>query len=222
MPYKLAFWGLIFSFILTVVWCYLTGITFWFAIIEMLIYMFFVAIVMARSTAECGLLMTETSFRPVDLYSMIMPKASLGARTLTMLSLFDAVFTRDQRGLLFTGFLDGLKIADGAGMKRRSLLSVFIISILISMCVSAVIQLWLPYHRGALNMYSYTYWGNPLWGFQDNVSAIERSGGQSVEWTGFIFFIVGIGIATFLAIMRTLFWWWPFILWDMRFLHLGR
>ena len=209
MPYRLAFWGLILSFILTVAWCYFAGITLWFAIIEMLVYMLIVAVVMARSTAECGLLMTETSFRPVDLYSMIMPKVTLGARTLTVLSLFDAVFTRDQRGLLFTGFLDGLKISDGVGMKRRSLLSVFIISILIAMFVSAVIQLWLPYHRGALNMYSYTYAGNPLWGFQDNAAAVERAGGQSVEWTGLIFFIVGIGIATFLAIMRTLFWWWP-------------
>jgi hypothetical protein len=58
-------------------------------------------------------------------------------------------------------------------------------------------------------MYSYTYAGNPLWGFQDNAAAVERAGGQSIEWTGLIFFIVGIGIATFLAIMRTLLWWWP-------------
>lgn len=209
MPYRVAFWGLILSFIGSVIWCYLAGITLLYAVFELLIYMFFVAIVMARSTSEGGLLMTETSFRPVDLYSMILPKAALGAQTLTVLSLFDAVFTRDQRGLIFTAFLDGLKISDGVNMKRRSLLSVFIVGILVALCVSAVIQLWLPYDRGALNMYSYAYWGNPLWGFQDNASAIERSSGQSVEWVGLIFFIVGICIATFLAIMRTLFWWWP-------------
>ncbi|HGE71266.1 TPA: hypothetical protein ENX78_10555 [Candidatus Poribacteria bacterium] len=209
MPYRFAFWGLIISFILTVLWCYMAGITLLFAVFEIAIYMFFVAIVMARSTSECGLLMTETSFRPVDMYSMILPKASLGAQTLTILSLFDAVWTRDQRGLLFTGFLDGLKIADGVQMRRRSLLSVFIVAILIALCVSAVIHLWLPYHRGALNMYSYTYWGNPLWGFQDNASAVERASGQDALWSMFAFFIVGIVVATFLAIMRTLFWWWP-------------
>ena len=209
MPYKFAFWGLILSFILTVLWCYMAGISLLFAVFEIAIYMFFVAIIMARSTAESGLLMTETSFRPIDMYSMILPKAALGAQTLTILSLFDAVFTRDQRGLLFTGFLDGLKISDGVNMRRRSLLPVFIISIIVAFCVSAVIHLWLPYHKGALNMYSYTYWGNPLWGFQDNVSAIERSSGQEALWTMFAFFIVGIVVATFLAIMRTLFWWWP-------------
>jgi len=209
MPYRWAFWGLIFSFTASVAWCYLAGITLWFAVIELFVYMFFVAIVMARSTSEGGLLMTETSFRPVDLYSMILPKVMLGPQTLTVLSMFDAVFTRDQRGLIFTAFLDGLKISDGVNMKRRSLLWVFIVAILVSMLVAGVVQLWLPYDRGAMNMYSYAYWGNPLWGFQDNASAIERSGGQDIELTGLIFFFVGIGIATFLAIMRTLFWWWP-------------
>jgi len=209
IPYGIAFWGLIASFILSVLWCYLAGISLWFAIFEMLIYMFFVAIVMARSVSEGGLLMTETSFRPVDLYSMIMAKSSLGAQTLTTLSFFDAVFTRDQRGLIFTAFLDGLKIADGVSMRRRSLLTIFTVSILVAMLSAAVIHLWLPYERGALNMYSYVYWGNPLWGFQDNAAAVERVSGQFVDWSSLAFFILGVGVAILLAVMRTLFWWWP-------------
>lgn len=209
MPYSVALWGLILSFILSVIWCYLTGINLWFAIFELIIYIFFVAVVMARSTSEGGLLMTETSFRPVDVYSMILPKASLGGQTLTMLSFFDAVFTRDQRGLILTAFLDGLKISDGVNMKRRSLLTIFIVGILLAMISAAIIQLWLPYKRGALNMYSYVYWGNPLWGFQDNASAVERISGQNVEWSSLIFFIVGVCVAIFLAVMRTMFWWWP-------------
>lgn len=209
MPYSIAFWGLVASFVLSVVWCYMSGISLLFAIFEIFLYMFFVAIVMARSTSEGGLLMTETSFRPVDIYSMIFAKSSLGGQTLTMLSFLDAVFTRDQRGLIFTAFLDGLKISDGVNMKRRSLLPIFVVGILIAIFSAGVIQLWLPYHRGALNMYSYVYWGNPLWGFQDNASAVERSGGQYVDLTAPIFFVVGVGITVFLAIMRTIFWWWP-------------
>jgi len=209
MPYSVAFWGLILSFILSIVWCYLSGITLWFAGFEILIYMFFVAIVMARSTAEGGLLMTETSFRPVDMYSMLVAKSTLGGPTLTMLSLFDAVFTRDQRGLILTGFLDSLKISDGVNMKRRSLLPILGVGILVAMFSAGVIHLWLPYHRGAINMYSYVYWGNPLWGFRDNAAAVERVGGQYADWTALIFFIVGVGITIFLVIMRTMFWWWP-------------
>lgn len=209
MPYSMAFWGLILSFILTVIWCYLAGITIWFAIFEVFIYMFVVAVVMARSTAEGGLLMTETSFRPVDMYSMLAAKSALGGPTLTMLSFFDAIFTRDQRGLILTGFLDSLKIVDGVNMKRRSLLMILSIGIIVAMLSAGVIHLWLPYNRGALNLYSYVYWGNPLWGFQDNAAAVERVSGQSADWSSFAFFIVGIGVTIFLVIMRAMFWWWP-------------
>ncbi len=210
MPYKVAFWGLILSFVLSVAWCYVSGITLWFAAFEILIYVFFIAVVMARSTAEGGLLMTETSFRPVDIYSMIAPKASLGGPTLTMLSLFDAVFTRDQRGLILTGFLDSLKISDGVNMKRRSLLIILTVGVLVAMLSAGAIHLWLPYNRGAANLYSYVYSGNPLLGFRENAAAVERVGGYQADWSMLVFFIVGVGITIFLVIMRTLFWWWPF------------
>ena len=209
MPYSVAFWGLILSFIASVIWCYMAGITLWFAAFEMLIYMFVVAVVMARSTAEGGLLMTETSFRPMDMYSMVMAKSALGGPTLTVLSLFDAIFTRDQRGLIFTGFLDSLKITDGVNMKRRSLLLILTVGILTALLSAGIIHLWLPYNRGALNMYSYAYWGNPLWGFQNNVAAVERVGGQNIDWSSLVFFGVGITVTIFLVIMRAMFWWWP-------------
>jgi hypothetical protein len=208
MPYNIAFWGLILSFILSVVWCYMAGITLWFAVFEMLIYMFVVAIVMARSTAEGGLLMTETSFRPVDIYSLFMAKTALGGPTLTVLSMFDAVFTRDQRGLILTGFLDSLKITDGVNMRRRSLLLILTLGILVAIISAGFIHLWLPYHRGALNLYSYVYWGNPLWGFQDNAAAVERSGGEA-NFNMIPFFIMGMAVTVFLAVMRAMFWWWP-------------
>ena len=81
----------------------------------MLVYVCVVAVIMARSTAEGGLLMTETSFRPIDLYQMFGNKSHLGPQTLTTLSFIDAIFTRDQRGLILTGFLDSLKISDEVG-----------------------------------------------------------------------------------------------------------
>ncbi|HIE28085.1 TPA: hypothetical protein EYP66_12435 [Candidatus Poribacteria bacterium] len=209
LPYRVAFWGLIISFLLSVLWCYYSGLTLWFAFFELLIYIGFVAVVMARSTAEGGLLMTETSFRPIDLYVMVAQKASLGASSLTFLSFFDAIFTRDQRGLILTGFLDGLKIADGVKMKRRSLLVFFFVAIILALVCSATIHLWLPYRHGANYMYSYVYRGNPLWAFSDHAPALEGFSTE-VGWRRLTFFIIGIIFTAFLAFMRTLYWWWPF------------
>ena len=208
LPYRTAVWGLIVSLILAVGWCYAAGLNLGFAVFEILVYVCIVAVVMARSTAEGGLLMTETSFRPLDLYQLIASKASLGAQSLTVLSFLDAIFTRDQRGLILTGFLDGLKIRDRVGMSYRSLVGVFVLGCTLAFLCAAAIHLWLPYKHGANYMYSYTYRGNPLWAFQDNVAAIEGLGADH-RTTGGLFFGVGILVTTGLVILRMLYWWWP-------------
>ena len=89
------------------------GMSWWLAAFELLIFVFVIAIVMARSTAEAGMLMTETTFRPIDVYRMIGSVHGLGPANLTMLAYFDNLILRDQRGLLLTGFLDSSKIMDG-------------------------------------------------------------------------------------------------------------
>ena len=208
LPYRTAVWGLIISLILAVGWCYAAGLNLGFAAFEILVYICIVAVVMARSTAEGGLLMTETSFRPIDLYQLIASKASLGAQSLTVLSFLDAIFTRDQRGLILTGFLDGLKIRDRVGMSSRSLVGVFVLGCTLAFLCAAVIHLWLPYKHGANYMYNYTYRGNPLWAFRDNVAAIEGLGADH-RTTGGLFFGVGILVTTGLVILRMLYWWWP-------------
>ena len=208
LPYRTAVWGLIISIILAIGWCYTAGLNLGFAAFEILVYICIVAVVMARSTAEGGLLMTETSFRPLDLYQLISTKAALGAQSLTVLSFLDAIFTRDQRGLILTGFLDGLKIRDRVGMSYRSLLGVFVFGSILAFISAAAIHLWLPYTHGANYMYSYTYRGNPLWAFQDNVAAMEGLG-TDLRTTGGLFFGIGVLVTTGLVILRMLYWWWP-------------
>ena len=208
LPYRTAVWGLIVSLVLAIGWCYAAGLNLGFAAFEILVYICIVAVVMARSTAEGGLLMTETSFRPLDLYQLIASKASLGAQSLTVLSFLDAIFTRDQRGLILTGFLDGLKIRERVGMSYRSLVGVLVLGSALAFITAAALHLWLPYTHGANYMYSYTYRGNPLWAFQDNVAAMEGLGAD-LRTTGGLFFGIGVFVTTGLVVLRMLYWWWP-------------
>lgn len=208
MPYSVAFWGLLISFALIIGWSYLAGMSFWIALLEFGVFIFVIALVMARSTAEAGMLMTETSFRPVDFYRLFAPVHSLGPGNMTMLAFFDAAFLRDQRGLLLTGFLDGLKISDGANVRRRTFLPVFVVAILAALVIAGIIQLWLPYSKGALTMYWYTYQGNPVWAFSEYQSHMANS--IPGTWQAPVFFIVGVVFTVFLAYMRAMFYWWPF------------
>jgi hypothetical protein len=207
LPYSVAFWGLIISFVLIVGWAYVAGLSIWLAVMEFFVYFFIVAIVMARSTAEAGMLMTETSFRPIDLYAIFASKSTLGAQNLTTLAFLDAVFTRDQRGLLLTAFLDGLKLGDGVGIKRRQFLPVFATAILVALGVGIVLHLMIPYKYGGITLYEYVYQGNCLWAFQDHAPAIESH--ISHDWRAPTFFAVGAVFTFFLAFMRFRYYWWP-------------
>lgn len=208
IPYRVAFFGLIASFVGSVMWCTFAGMTLWMAALQMFVYMFIVAVVMARSVSEGGLLMTETSFRPMDIVSLVSSRTVLGPANLTVLSFVDAVFARDLRGVLLTGFMDGLRISDGVELRRRSLLWAFAIAIPAAMLVAGTLHLWIPYRRGAITLYSYVYAGNSIWGFEQNAAAMR--GRDLYSWMAPTFFIVGAVLTAFLAFMRSAFVWWPF------------
>ncbi len=207
LPYPVAFWGLIVSFALILFWCRLAGMSLWVAALQFFVFLFIVAMVMTRSTAEAGVLMTETSFRPVDFYRMFAPATNLGPSNLTVMAFTDAAFMRDQRGLLLTGFLDGLKIADGARMSRASMRWVFIIGVVAAMLVAGAIHLWLPYTKGGMNLYGYAYNGNNYWAFREAETQIR--GAATPDWQPKTFCVIGVVFALFLSYMRALYFWWP-------------
>ena len=208
LPYRTAVFGLFFCVMGATMLFAAAGMNPWLALFELVIYIFVIAIIMARSTAEGGMLMTETSFRGVDVYRIFAPTHTLGAANMTMLGFMDAAWFRDLRGLVLTGFLDGLKIADGAKIRRRSFLPVFIVAILIAMIIGGIFQIYLPYSQGGINLYAYTYMDNNMRAFQDYGPAM-RGPVPAVGWQAPVFFAVGVMVTLFLAYMRYSFFWWP-------------
>jgi len=163
--------------------------------------------VMARSVAECGMLMTETSFRPIDMHSLFAARHTLGASNLTALAFLDAAFLRDQRGLILTGFLDGLRVADGVNIRRRAFLPVFGLAIGLAILVAGFLHLWFPYQKGGIQLYSYVYAGNPLLAFRNHAPAVENP--VNFDWRAPTFAAIGMAVTLFLVIMRMTFYWWP-------------
>lgn len=207
MPYSVAVKGLILSFLLILLWCWMAGMSAWVAALQFGVFLFIIALVMARSTAEAGMLMTETSFRPIDLYRMFAAPNALGPTNLTLLAFFDVAFLRDQRGLLFTGILDGLKLSDGGNVRRRSFLPIFIIGILAAMIIAGAVQMWIPHQYGGITLYPTYYNGHNVAPFRDYEAEIGEI--RVPGWQAPFFFVVGMIVTTFLAYMRYAFFWWP-------------
>lgn len=208
IPYRAAVWGLLISLGVAVVWFHQAGMTLGFAIFVILVYVFVQAIIMARGCAEAGLPMSEGSFTPLDITALVVPPSSFGARTLTAGAFFDALFARDLRGILLTGFLDGQRIAGDVGLRRRHLLWVFLFAIAAAIPIAATIQLWIPYEKGAVGLYTFPYQGNNIQFFREGAAYLE---GQARHVYGAVAsFLAGGAITALLAMMRVRYVGWPF------------
>ncbi len=208
ISYRAAFWGLLSCVLLMAGWMTLLGMSYWLALFEICVLIFVVALVMARSTSESGMLMTETSFRPIDLYRMVGDVRNLGAANLTGLAFLDGLWMRDQRGLVLTGFLDSMKFADGVQVKRRSLLGVLSLALVVAIGVAGYLHISLPYKFGAVQMYGYVYQANPVWAFNDATTEINRSR-TPLPFFDTANFFVGAGLTLAMATLRTRLAWFP-------------
>jgi hypothetical protein len=208
LPYRFAFWGLVACILLSAGWLTLLGMAYWLALFELIVLLFVIALVMARSVCESGMLMTETSFRPIDLIRMVGDVRNLGPANLTGMAFLDGLWMRDQRGLVLTGFLDSMKFADGVRVRRRSLLGVFGIALVVALAISGYLHISLPYKLGAVQMYSYVYQGNPVWAFNNAATVLNRSQ-PPLPFLATTNFSIGALVTVLLATLRTRLLWFP-------------
>jgi len=209
MPYRVAFWGLVACFAGIIAWSHLAGLSLWYACLEFFVLIFVVSLVMARSTAEAGLPMTETSFRPMSVLELFAPMHSLGKRNLTVLGFLDDIFIRDQRGLVLTAYLDGSRLGDGVGLRRRDLLPISAVAIGVSLLVGGVCSLAIPYNLGGVTLYPPTYAQYPLWEFQAHQPAM--TGTVEYQPMAPVWFAIGAAVTALTAWLRVSYTWWPLV-----------
>ena len=211
LPYRVAVFGLFGSLIAASTWLWLMGMSWWLAAGELTVYVFVIALVMARSTAEAGMLMTETTFRPVDIVRVFAPLHSLGPANLTMLAFCDNLFTRDLRGLVLTGFLDSAKIGDSTQVSRRTLGRFLCAGVLLAFVIAVALNVSIPYHKSANAMDPYLEKFSPTFFWADYSQYLSSAAVPSTDTSWQIpgGVALGIAVALFLTFMRAAFFWWP-------------
>jgi len=81
MSYRVAFWGGVLAFLLTVLWLKAAGMNPMVALFMIGSFVMIMMLVLTRFVAEVGLLMLQPAFRPLDLWAVAAPKGALARRT---------------------------------------------------------------------------------------------------------------------------------------------
>jgi len=207
LPPRVALYGLAVASGICIYWFIQLGMSPLMAVLELVIYLFVVVPVMARSVSEAGMLMTETSFRPVDVVRLFTTEASLGASSFASLALMDAAFIRDLRGNLLSTFLDSLKMSDVVRLDRRALAYAIGIAVLVALVVGGYLHVVTPYRRGAITLSGYVYQGNPLWGFDHFASVLQSRSEFDLRLP--VYVGSGVLISAALSLLRIRYVWWP-------------
>ncbi len=199
VPRRAAVWGIILAFLGILAWSAWAGISLWLAVPLWLIYLFVTALVLTRSVSQAGLLMTETSFRPGDVVALFVPKAAWGAGNIVGVSLLNAVFFRDMRGLFLALFMDAQQMAGGVRVRRRALLAPLALGLPVAFVVGVATHLQLAYTHGAGSLYNYGV-ANAGWAFDGATTDIHNANPPFPSATAW--FAVGIGVVALLTKMR--------------------
>jgi len=203
---RLAVWGLLAGFVGILAWCVWAGVSIWLAIALWAIFLFVTCTVMARSVAEAGFLMTETSFKPSDIVGIFSAKSLWGNTSWTHIAFLDAIFFRDLRGMLLSLFLDSQQLAPRHGLRRAALPILFAVAIVVAFISAAASELWLHYTRGGVNLYGYPN-ANVSWAFTDATNAL--TGADKLTPPSPLWFSVGIAVTGLLYYLRNTFMGFP-------------
>lgn len=150
--------GFIFTFVALTAWCGFSGISIWFALSFVGIYIV-TSLVLTRIVAESGFVFSQLTFSPLEwMTSGMFGAAAIGAADLTRASFLNAVFMRDARANVMPAFLHTLKVAYELKLDRRELrrlIAGVAAAIIITLIVTIYVSVTQIYGRGALGVYDF-------------------------------------------------------------------
>ncbi len=131
-------------------WLTVAGMSAWTAAVGMICYAMIITI-LSKVVAETGLLFVQQTLMPGQMLNNFFGTKTVGARSLTIGMYFEQAFGTDLRATVMPSFVNGLKIADEAGISKRGMVLAFWLAILASLPVTYIRELQVFYKYGGVN-----------------------------------------------------------------------
>ena len=207
LSYRTAVFGMIGGMIFISIWLWLSGMQWWVVPI-FLIASFIIFLSLARVIAEGGVGFCRSQMipQPFVVYG-------LGTEFLTPSTLVSLVFTyswvADIRTTVMASSINGFKLADSTGVRKRPLFWVIMLAIVVGLVTSGWMTLVLAYRYGGVNLQSWFFDGMPHTAFDFAAHKMNNPVTADIVWPRWLF--TGIGAATMAALMflRHRLVWWP-------------
>jgi len=135
----------------------------------------------------------------------------------------DSLLITNQRGLVLTGFLDTLRMSDGIAaqsgannvralgsggrVNRRGFAGALLLGVFIALSISIALNIYLPYHAGALSMDSWMEQGSSRWNFAQYAQSFAQA--DTPYRYGGVCMASGAVVTIALMALRASFFWWP-------------
>jgi len=207
LSYRQAVWGLLAGTGLVGLALWLTGLP----PLGVLVFLFGALVVylsLTRGVAEGGV----PSMRPPLMTSTFVISAvgtaALGPPGLMALG-FSYGWHAELRTSVMAALANGLKLAEGMEIGRRSLLWLALLAILAAFCGSTYMMLHVAYKYGGINLAGLFFvWGAATCGPKDMVPRIADLA-EGPRWDAWLFSGIGGGVMAVLMWVRHRFLWWP-------------
>lgn len=200
IPHSLTIFGLIGGLLLLAFINNLMGMSFWFAIMFVIMLMG-MYIALTWQVINGGIPFVNPSFSAQSFFLTTLGSSRINPSTITALLMHPVSITLDLREFMMPNVMNGLKAGGEVRLNRRHLIIAMGISMLLGLLVSYYSVLKVSYEHRA----PYTGWA----GFLYQLGSILVSPRTGTDWTNTGFMIFGSVFTIFLMWIRSVFIWWP-------------
>jgi hypothetical protein len=209
LSYPQAFWGFVFSSLGLLGLTCLMGVR---PLLAVGLWAFYLvtAIGLTRLVVEGGMLYVGNLWRPLPIIAQLTNGSAqswLPASTVAPAAVVQGAFMTDMRAFLLPSFVQGFKLAEENGIRRRPLLGLIAAIITLTLAMGLLMRVRLGYADGALGFHPFFAKDGPL--LAPRTTQTVLAGVPHVSWTNWFWLIVGAALTWGMMLARSRFLWFP-------------
>ena len=207
LPYRTAVWGAIGGVLFIVFWLRMSGMSA--RVIPMFLFGAFVVFLgLARIVAEGGVGFCRAQMVPPPFVVYGLGTELLDTSTLVSMG-FTYAWSTDIRTTVMASSINGFKLVDTLGIRKRPLMWAIFLAVLVSMIGSIWITLKLAYTYGGINLQRWFFGGLPRTAFDFVADKLRNPVTPDIVWPRWFFTGIGAAVMAVLMFARHRFTWWP-------------